>query len=113
MVRYPSKRSASADCPTSKERVSPVRLQSDLRRDSIRIKLPDGFKLDELPGPAKIDSPYGTLEATWTVHGGELQMHQTLQIRETVAPASEYKQVRDFFDHVAGAQGAAVVLVKQ
>jgi len=41
----------------SKQRTSPVKLEADLRRDSILIKLPDGFKLDELPLPAKIESP--------------------------------------------------------
>jgi len=48
--------------------------------------LPDGFKLDELPLPAKIESPYGTLEASWTVKDGQIQMHETLEIRETKAP---------------------------
>src|SRR5579862_288384 len=71
---------------TTKERVAPIRLQSDLRRDSIHIKLPAGFKLDELPEPAKIDSPYGTLEAKWTVTGEEIQMDETLQIRDAIVP---------------------------
>jgi len=61
---------------TAKKRVAPIRLQSDLRRDSIRIKLPAGFKLDELPAPAKIDSPYGTLDAKWTATGEEIQMDE-------------------------------------
>ena len=56
-----------------------MKLEADLRRDSILIKLPDGFKLDELPLPAKIESPYGTLEASWTVKDGQIQMHETLR----------------------------------
>src|SRR5262249_18789353 len=65
---------------TSKTRTSPVELEADLRHDSIVIKLPDGFKLDELPPPAKITSPYGTLEATWTVKDGQIVMEEKLEI---------------------------------
>jgi hypothetical protein len=75
--------------------------------------VPAGFKLDELPAAAKIESAYGTLEAKWSVAGGEIIMEETLQVHETVAPVSEYSQVRDFFDKVNGAQVAPVVLVKQ
>jgi hypothetical protein len=98
---------------TSKTRQSPVELEADLRHDSILIKVPEGFKLDELPRPAKIASPFGTLEATWTVKDGQIVMQETLEIVETVVPPSDYAKVRDFFERVAGAHNATVVLVRQ
>lgn len=98
---------------SSRQRSSPVKLEADLRRDSIRVKLPPGFKLDELPSPAKVESPYGSIEATWAVRDGEIVMDQTLEIRETVAPVSDFAKVRDFFDQVGGVQSAPVVLVRQ
>lgn len=97
---------------TSRQRSAPIRLRSELRHDIIHIKTPAGFKLDELPEAAKIESAYGRLEASWVVHENEIVMEQTLEIRDTVAPASEYQDVRAFFDQVAGAQGAPIVLVK-
>jgi Domain of Unknown Function with PDB structure (DUF3857)/Transglutaminase-like superfamily len=97
----------------SKQRTAPVELEMDLRRDSIHIKIPAGFKADELPAPQKIESPYGTLEATWTVKDDDIVMKETLEIRETVVPAAEYSKVREFFDAVAGAHAAPVVFVKQ
>ena len=75
--------------------------------------MPAGFKLDELPAPAKVESPYGSIEATWAVRDGEIVMEQTLEIQDIVAPASDFAQVRDFFDKVAGVQSAPVVLVRQ
>ncbi len=97
----------------SKQRTAPIKLDADLRHDSVRVKLPAGFKPDELPAPAKIESDWGRLEASWTLRDGEVVMEQTLEIREaTVAPA-EYAKVRDFFDRVNGAQAAPVVLVKE
>jgi len=98
---------------TSRKRSSPVKLEADLRHDSIRVKLPGGFKLDELPAPAKVESPYGSIEASWAVHDGEIVMEETLEIRDMVAPASDFAKVRDFFDKVAGVEGAPVVLIRQ
>lgn len=98
---------------TSRKRSSPVKLEADLRHDSIKVKLPDGFKLDELPAPAKVESAYGRIQASWSVRDGEIVMEQTLEIRDIVAPASDFAQVRDFFDKVAGVEAAPVVLIRQ
>lgn len=84
-----------------------------MRRDSIRVKLPAGFKLDELPPSGKLESPYGTLQASWAVRDGEIVMEQTLEVRDVLAPAAEYAKVREFFERVMGAQSAPVVFVKQ
>jgi hypothetical protein len=98
---------------TTRQRTAPVKLEAGLRRDSVKIKVPAGFKVDELPAPARIDGPYGTLAASWKVDNGEILMEQTLEIKETLAPAADYAKVRDFFDKVAGAQAAPVVFIRQ
>jgi len=98
---------------SSKQRTTPIKLDADLRRDSIRIKLPDGFQMDELPGPSKIESLYGTLDVNWSVQDGVIVMQETLEIQETVVPASAYAKVRGFFEQVAGAHNAPVVLVRK
>jgi len=97
----------------SKERTAPVKLESDLRRDSIRIKIPSGYKLDELPAAVRVDSPYGTLNATWAVSNEEIVMEQTLEVRQKTVAASEYAQVRQFFEQLNAAESAPIVLVKQ
>jgi hypothetical protein len=97
----------------AKERSAPVKLESDLRRDGIRIKIPAGYKVDELPAPVKIENAYGSLDASWAVENSEIIMKQTLEIRQTVVQASEYRQVREFFDRLTGAETAPIVFVKQ
>jgi hypothetical protein len=98
---------------TSKQRTAPVKLDADLRRDVITIKVPEGFKADELPDQVKIESPYGSLDAKWSVRDGAVVMEQSLEIKECLVPAREYAKVLDFFDRVGGAQQAAVILAKQ
>jgi hypothetical protein len=96
----------------NRPRATPIRLQADLRRESIHIKLPGGFKFDEVPAPAKIEGPYGSLETQWSFDDGAIVMKLTLEVRDTIAPPSEYVQVRDFFEHVAGAKNVPVVLIR-
>jgi hypothetical protein len=97
----------------STERKGPILLSSDLRRDSIRVKLPAGFEVDELPAPVELESDYGVLRASWVVENGEIVMQETLEIHEALAPASDYAKVREFFEAVGGAHGAPVVLVRR
>ena len=84
-----------------------------MARDVIRIRIPDGFKLDEKPSPARIEGPYGKLVATWEVKDREIVMTQSLEVNPITVPAAEYQAVRKFFDRLGGAQAAAVVLAKQ
>lgn len=98
---------------STRQRTNPIRVTATLRSDSIHIKIPAGFKVDEIPQPRKVDGPYGKLAASWSLKDGDLVMEQTIEISDTVAPAAEFPKVREFFDQIAGAQNAAVVFVRQ
>jgi hypothetical protein len=47
------------------------------------------------------------------VRDGEVVMNRTLVLKQMTVPSAEYAKVREFFDHVMGAESAPVVLVKQ
>lgn len=91
----------------------PVQLESELRKDSVVIQLPAGFKVDEIPDPVEIKSPYGVYHASWKTSQGAVTLEQTLEVKETLAPPAEYPKVKDFFDRVFGGQSAPVILLKQ
>lgn len=97
----------------AKQRTWPIRLSAELRKDSVVIKVPDQYQVDELPEPLGIESRYGTYRAQWKVDGGKISFEQSLVLKDTTAPASEYAQVRDFFEKVSSGQHSAVVLVKK
>jgi uncharacterized protein DUF3857/transglutaminase superfamily protein len=96
----------------NKERKLPVNLSSRLRKDVVTIKLPAGFVVDEMPDPMELSSSYGTYRASWKTVGQSIRFEQLLEINDAVAEVAEYPRVKDFFDKVAGGQGAPVVLVK-
>ncbi len=97
----------------AKERKLPVKLQAEVRRDSVTIAVPAGFSADEVPDAVKLESPYGTYAAQWRVAGGKVEFSQSLELRDVTAPVGEYGKVREFFDRIAGAESAPVVLVKK
>ncbi|HTW66546.1 MAG TPA: DUF3857 domain-containing protein [Bryobacteraceae bacterium] len=96
----------------NKLRKLPVRLESRLRKDSVVIQLPPGFAVDEIPDPVKIESPYGVYRASWKASNGSVTFEQSLEIKQTLAAAPQYAQVKEFFDQVLGGQNEPVILLK-
>ena len=74
----------------SKTRSSPLHLDADARHDSVRVKLPAGYKIDELPLlPPRLRAASWSFAAKWVVRDGEVVHDQILEIHDTTAPASE------------------------
>ena len=98
---------------SSKDRKSPVRLSAALSKDSVGIALPLHFKVDEIPDPVKLESPYGSYTAAWSIKENKLLFEQQIEIKDMLAPAADFAKVRAFFDALSGSQHAPVVLLKQ
>jgi transglutaminase-like putative cysteine protease len=94
-------------------RNSPVRLEAEVRRSSVRMKLPAGFHVEELPESAKIDASYGSFAGTWTQRDGEIVFDQTFEIRESSVAAHEYGALREFFNRARNAEFAPVLLMRR
>jgi len=98
---------------TEVKRVHPIVLQSQAFTETVRVKLPAGFEVDELPDTVKLDAPFGTYKATYTAQGNELIFTRGLAQRAATIPASEYEVVRKFYERIRAAEQAPVVLVKK
>ncbi len=77
------------------------------------MTLPASFKLDEMPDGAKLSAPFGSYSSSYTLKGNTLLFTQELDITAATIPAERYGEVKSFFEQVAGAEQAPVVLVKQ
>jgi hypothetical protein len=95
------------------ERKVPVKLDADVYRDSVRIKLPPGYKIDEMPDAVRLDSRYGMYRANWKADGADLVFEQSTEVRDALVPAAQYAELRTFFDKIGGSQAAPVVLMKK
>ena len=97
----------------SAERKLPVKLDADVYRDSVRIKLPPEYKIDEMPDAVRLNGPYGKYQASWKADGNDLVFEQTTEVPDELVPAAKYADLRAYFDRIAGSQAAPVVLIKK
>ena len=98
---------------TPGERKLPVKLVADVYKDSVRIKLPASYKVDEIPDAVHLDSPYGTYRASWKADGADLVFEQFTEVRAALVPPAQYGELRAFFDKIGGSQVAPVVLASK
>jgi len=95
------------------KRKHPVVLDSESFSETVRVKLPAGFVVDELPDSAKLDAPFGSYRVSYKVDNGMLVFTRSLEVKAATVAAADYAQVRDFFGQVLGSEQAPVVLMKK
>jgi hypothetical protein len=98
--------------PKDEKRVGPVVLSSGLYRKTVRIKLPDGFTVDELPVPARYDTDFAKFSLTFKQEPGLLVVNEELRTEAVTIPPEQFTAVKKFFDNCRGADLQKTVLVK-
>ena len=98
---------------TEPTRKHPVVLESRSFSETVRVKLPAGFEVDELPDPLKLDASFGSYNTTYAVKDGELIFTRTLAQRAGTIPVAQYQIVRSFFERIRAAEMSPVVLARK
>jgi hypothetical protein len=98
---------------TDKTRKHPVVLNSHAFTETVQVKLPEGFVVDEIPEAAKMDAAFGSYSTSYEVKDGKLHFTRSLIIRNATIPATDYEKVKRFFSLIYAAEQAAVVLDKK
>jgi hypothetical protein len=98
---------------TDAKRKYPIALRSYAFNETVRVKLPEGFNVDELPDSMKLDTPFGSYSASYDVKDGQLTFTRSLTQRAATIPVEQYAAVRSFYEKVRAADQAPVVLTKK
>jgi hypothetical protein len=98
---------------TSAQRKHPVVLRANAYSETVKVQLPAGFAVDEVPDAVKIETPFGSYMTSYEVIGGELVFKRQLSQKATTIPAAQYDVVRKFFESIRAAENAPVVLAKK
>ena len=98
---------------TAPLRKHPIVLQSNADSETVRVKLPAGFYVDEMPDPVKIETTFGSYTTSYENKDGELVFKRRLSQRAITIPAEQYDAVRNFFERIRTAEQAPVVLVRK
>jgi len=98
---------------TDAVRRHPIVLDPHAFTETIHLKLPAGFLVDELPDPLSIDGPFGSYKTTYEVKDNVLLFTRVLAQRGGTIPAAQYQIVRSFFERIRAAEQAPVVLARK
>lgn len=99
--------------PVEGKRETPILIDASAYRESIRIKLPAGFVVDEMPDASKVETAFGTYSSELKLDSGFLSLERRMVLKRTIVPPSGYGEVKDFFDVVRNAEQAPVVLIRK
>jgi hypothetical protein len=95
------------------KRKQPVVLKSSAYSETVRVKLPAGFDVDEMPDPVTMDTAFGSYATTYEVKDGQLVFTRKLLQKAATIPADQYASVRSFFEKIRAAEQAPVVLTRK
>jgi hypothetical protein len=98
---------------TDSQRTLPIMIRSQAYTETVRIKLPAGFQVDELPDPVKLETSFGSYFANYKVDGNDLVLTRLLTLQRSTLPASQYGVVRSFYERILAAEQAPAVLMKK
>lgn len=98
---------------TASQRKHPVVLRAVAYSETVKVQLPSGFAVDEVPDAVKVDTAFGSYATTYEVKEGHLIFKRQLEQKATTIPAGEYDSVKKFFETIRAAENAPVVLAKK
>ncbi|HKU75870.1 MAG TPA: DUF3857 and transglutaminase domain-containing protein [Pyrinomonadaceae bacterium] len=98
---------------TAATRKHPVVLHANAYSETVRVQLPSGFVVDELPDAVKLQTAFGSYMTSYEVKDNELVFKRQLSHKATTIAAADYESVRKFFESIRTAENAPVVLARK
>ncbi|NDD63979.1 MAG: DUF3857 domain-containing protein [Acidobacteria bacterium] len=98
---------------TSSARKHPVVLNPEYFSEIVKIRLPAGFTVDDLPAPVELNRSFGNYALTCAAADGVLIFKRSLLLESATIPVDQYPAVRDFFERIRQAEVSPVVLVRE
>jgi hypothetical protein len=98
---------------TAATRKHPVVLRASAYSETVKVQLPAGFEVDEVPDAVKIETPFGFYVTSYEVIDNQLVFKRQLSQKATTIAPADYESVRKFFESIRAAENAPVVLAKK
>ena len=94
-------------------RTQPIALGGSCFAETVTVKLPEGFAVDELPAALHERHDFADLDADWAVADGTLRFTRLWTVRPLTLPAARYAEVRRVFAASLAVSQSPVVLVQR
>jgi hypothetical protein len=97
-----------------KSRTVPINLDQTMQAvDEYSIELPEGYAVDEVPDPVKLDLGFAAYQSDVQVTGNTLHYKRTYTIREITLPPGRYADVQKLAGVIAADEESSAVLKKK
>ncbi|HSE97827.1 MAG TPA: DUF3857 and transglutaminase domain-containing protein [Blastocatellia bacterium] len=97
---------------TQTEREHPIQFDmKSIRKDIVRLSLPDGFSPDDVPSNITLDSIIGRFEMSFQIKERDILVNRSLAIAARGAQPTDYLDVKKFFEAAQTASQSSIVLV--
>ena len=94
------------------KRTLPIRLAAEAYRESVTVRLPQGYAVEELPPPTRVESVFGRFEATAEVRDGVFHAVRSIEIPSARVEAGECGRLKSFFDRIRAAERVTFVVTR-
>ncbi|MEP6925446.1 MAG: DUF3857 domain-containing protein [Pyrinomonadaceae bacterium] len=95
------------------KRYYPVLLEASAYNETIKVRLPEGFIVDEIPETGKVETAFAKYTVSYEVKEGFLLLNRSLTVSKSTVAADKYDSVKTFFAQVRAAESNPVVLMKK
>ncbi len=95
-----------------KRQLAIVFKESYIDKDTINIKVPEGFTVESLPKDVKLDNKFGSYSISFKVKDNAVTLLRERRQDEATFPAKDYTDLVEFFETMARADRSKLVLVK-
>jgi hypothetical protein len=99
---------------TDKPRKFPIQFRAASHEtDIFEIELPEGFSVDELPDPVKVDVGFAEYESKTEVHGQVLRYTRDYTLRQLQVPTAQEAELKHLFSIIYSDERNSAVLKRQ
>lgn len=95
------------------KRMTPYMIGSVSYSEKVKIKLPEGFVVDEIPEALDLKADFGNYTSSYAVEGDSVVFSRSLRLLRSEVPADKYGTIKDFFGQIHNAEKSPVVLMKK
>ncbi len=97
-----------------KPRLLPIDLRETMQAtDAFDIKLPQGYTIEDLPLPIKLDVGFASYESTTTLQGDTLHYARTYTVRQLTLPPEKYGDLQHLAGVIAADEDTRAVLTRK
>ncbi|WP_394803628.1 DUF3857 domain-containing protein [Niabella hibiscisoli] len=82
-------------------------------KDTVNITIPEGYGIESMPPPVKLNTPFGAYNTTYKIEGRSILLVRNYERNAGTFPAKDYPDFVDFYNKIYKADQARMVFVKK